>query len=266
MQLGITTIQRDRAPWIKEWVMFHYLVGFRKFYIFLDNCTDDSKKILTNLKKAIDIKVFTTDPELKTPQLQCYQDSYEKYGHEVDWMAFIDGDEFLFPTQETSMEAALKEFSGKEISALGVYWVCFGSSGHINEPQGLIVENYKFRAKDGYHNNRHIKSIVRGGLGNSVQAGDPHCFQTPKGTYDENLRQVTKGWTDYEPTYKKFRINHYVTQSRSFFLNFKSKFKPPDGAQMRDEAFWEEHNKNEVLDNSMDKFIKPLRKSLNNLS
>lgn len=259
MKLGITTIQRDRSPWIKEWVAFHYLVGFRKFYIFLHKCSDDTENILNELKKKFDIKIFIVDPELDAPQLKCYQQSYEKFGAKVDWMAFIDADEFLFPTKARSMEIALNNYSNQKISALGVYWSCFGSSGYIEEPPGLIIENYKYRASDGYHNNRHIKSIVRGGQGKSVQAGDPHIFQTPLGTFDENLRPITQGWTNYESTYEKFRINHYATQSRSFFLNFKSKVTPPDGAPIRDESFWEEHNRNEVCDNSMDKFIEPLK-------
>lgn len=265
MQLGITTIQRNRAPWIKEWVAFHYLVGFRKFYIFLHNCSDNTEKILTALRKKFDIKIFTVDPALETPQLNCYQDSYDKFGRDVDWMAFVDGDEFLFPTSADSIDVALREFSDRKISAIGAYWSCFGSSGYIEEPQGLIIENYKHRASENFINNRHIKSIIRGGLGKAVQTSDPHFFLTPDGTYDENLRLITYGWTDYEPTYGKLRINHYICQSRSYFLNFKSNVRTPDGSDLRDEAWWKEHDRNEVLDNSMDRFIKPLKNILSSI-
>ena len=157
------------------------------------------------------------------------------------------------------MEIALQKFgnkqsfSGKKVSALGVYWVCFGSSGYIEEPSGLIIENYRYRAKDGYHNNRHIKSFLRGQQ--AATSLDAHSFKTQFGTYDENLRPITYGLTDYQPTYAKFRINHYVTQSRWFFLNFKSKFITPDGGGTPDESFWAEHDRNEVFDHSMDKFI-----------
>ena len=260
IKLGITSIQHNRAPWIKEWVAFHSLVGFKKFYVYLHKCADTTQKILTGLKKNFDIEIFTVDQNLEAPQLWCYQDSYIKHGDKVDWMAFIDSDEFLFPTSADSMEHALKEFSDKKLSALGVYWSCFGSNGFIKEPPGLMIQNYKYRAADGYHNNRHIKSLVKGGLREFFLAPDnPHFFKTPLGTYDENLRPITKGWTDYEPTYNKFRINHYATQSRSFFVNVKSKFIMPDGAATPDESFWEEHDKNEVFDHSMDKFIEPLK-------
>lgn len=264
MKLGITTIQRDRAPWIKEWLAFHWLVGFRKFYIYLHKCSDNSEEILKKLSKKLDIKILIVDPDLENPQLKCYEKTYEEFGNEVDWMAFLDGDEFLFPTSDQTIDVALKKFSDKNISALGVYWVCFGSSGHVKEPSGLIIENYKYRAKDGYENNRHIKSIVKGRQ-KQISPMSPHFFQTPLGTYDENLRQIKKGWTDYEPTYKLFRINHYVTQSRSFFLNFKSKVTPPDGAVRRDESFWQEHDKNDVLDNSTDNFVEPLKELLNSI-
>lgn len=262
MKLGITTIQRDRATWIKEWVVFHYLVGFRTFYVYLHQCSDASEKILNELKKSFDIRVSIIGPDIENPQLKCYQKSYERFGNEVDWMAFIDGDEFLFPIHADTLDVPLNKFSDKKLSALGVYWSCFGSSGHKEEPRGLIIENYKYRAKDGYLNNRHIKSIVKGGQGALVLPNSPHFFQTPYGTYDENVRLIERGWTDYEPTYKNFRINHYVTQSRSFFLNFKSQVIPPDGADKRDESFWEEHDRNDVWDNSMNRFVVPVKQML----
>ena len=200
--------------------------------------------------------------------MKCYQYSCENFLNKVDWMAFIDGDEFLFPTSDSSMEIALGKFTGKKISALGVYWSCFGSSGHITEPPGLIIENYKFRAGDGYHNNRHIKSLVRGGQGARVQiVGTPHIFETPFGTYDENLRPIIHGWTNYGPAYEKFRINHYLCQSRSYFLNFKQRCGNADGDRfyIRPDSWWEEHDRNDVLDNSIDRFIEPLKNILSSI-
>lgn len=268
MQLGITTIQRDRAPWIKEWIAFHYLMGFRKFYFFAHNCKDNTDEILTGLKKHFDIKIFKLSSESNILALKCFQASYDNFGAKIDWMAFIDGDEFLFPTTDTSMESALNKFSGKNISALGVYWSCFGSSGYKKEPSGLIIENYKYRANDSYPNNRHIKSIVRGGQ-SGVKVSGTHTFITPFGTYDENSRPIINGFTDYEPTYNKLRINHYVCQSRSYYLNWKknSGFIDCDGDRfrVRTEDWWKEHNKNDVFDNSMDKFIMPLKRLLGSI-
>ncbi|KKS83715.1 MAG: Glycosyl transferase, family 2 [Candidatus Gottesmanbacteria bacterium GW2011_GWA1_43_11] len=268
MKLGITTIQRDRAPWIKEWIALHYLVGFRKFYFFAHSCRDDSVKIITNLKKHFDIRLITLD--IDGPQRKCYQFSCENFLSEVDWMAFIDGDEYLFPTVDDSMTTALTPYADKQISALGVYWKVFGSNGYIQEPSGLLIENYRRRAPDNYSNNRHIKSIVRGRQGASVNiGGDAHLFKTHLGTVDENLRPITSGWTNYEPTYDKFRINHYICQSRSYFTNNRKKNLDVDDGTVKTEAWakawWKEHDRNDVLDNSMEKFIKPVKKMLDSI-
>ena len=239
----------------------------RKFYFFTHNCKDNTNEVLTELKKKFDIKIFTLSSESNVLALKCFQDSYDNFGNEVDWMAYIDGDEFLFPTHADSLEKPLNEFLSQKISALGVYWACFGSNGYIEEPTGLIIENYKRRPRLNYTNNRHIKSIVRGGQGKSVKVSGTHTFTTPFGTYDEKLRPVTNGWTDYEPTYEKFRINHYVCQSRSFYLNWKKESGYIDSGaidrfSVRGEDWWKEHDRNDVFDHSMDKYIKPLKKIL----
>jgi len=34
LKLGIVSIQKNRAPWLHEWVAFHHLVGFSTFYVY----------------------------------------------------------------------------------------------------------------------------------------------------------------------------------------------------------------------------------------
>jgi hypothetical protein len=264
IKLGITTIQRNRGPWIAEWIAFHYLVGFRKFYFYPHLCTDNTEGVLKNLQKNFDIKIFKFTPRSHNTQLECYQYSCGYFLKKVDWMAFLDSDEFLFPTSQNKIDMVLNEFADKPLSALGAYWSVFGSSGHIKEPKGLIIENYKRRSKDNFEANRHIKSIVRGKL-LGINPRDPHLFSTPQGTFDENLRPITSGWTNYQPTYNKLRINHYTCQSREYFIKSKKDTRGPDGGDIRDEKWWEENDRNEIEDHSTDKFIKPLKEIMRSL-
>ena len=81
MVLGITTIQRDRAPWIKEWIAFHYLVGFKKFYFYAHNCRDNSVEVLQDLKKNFDISIFPTNVDDNLIALKCFQGAYENFGY-----------------------------------------------------------------------------------------------------------------------------------------------------------------------------------------
>ena len=263
MRLGICTIQRDRAAWIKEWVTFHYLVGFRKFYFFAHNCKDNTSEVLLELQKKFDIQAFVLGADVERPQLKCYQYAYDNFAHEVDWMAFIDGDEFLFPTQTKDMREALESYSYERISALGVWWSCFGSAGHVAEPEGLVTENYRMRASADFEANRHIKSLVLGRqMGRVHVAQNSHIFNTPFGTVDEQRRLITKGFSpEYEPSYTNFRINHYVCQSYNYFTKFKQNSGAADaGALMvRPDSWWTKHDRNDEFDNSLEKYSADLR-------
>lgn len=254
MNLAICTIQRDRGRWLREWIAFHYAVGFRKFYIYLHRCTDHSEAELTRLSKYFDITAFILTDDIDRPQLAAYQHCYNKFNNKHDWIAFIDGDEFLFSPCSIDISLQLEKFQDKSLSAIGVYWACFGSSGHVTEPEGLITENYRKRAPLCSKINKHFKSIVKGNQtqGFSVLQNS-HYFKTTNGTFDSVMRPLAFGLTESEPNHEIFRINHYATQSREYFLNFKQKSGAADaGAQMiRSEKWWQEYDVNNDFDDSI---------------
>lgn len=266
MNLAICTIQRDRAPWIKEWISFHYVVGFRKFYIYLHNCRDDSAEVVNNLSKYFDITAFVLGSNVDRPQLFAYNHCYNSFGGLHDWVAFIDGDEFLFSECGINISNQLAYYSDHSIGALGVYWVCFGSSSHLQEPVGLLTENYRWRADFGFDSNRHFKSIVKGRQGSDFSIiNNSHWFKTKGTTQDTNRRILEHGLVTHDPCYNRLRINHYATQSREFFLNFKRNSGAADaGANVvRSERWWSDYNRNEVWDNSLDHLRSELVSTIN---
>jgi len=263
MNLGICTIQRDRGRWVEEWLAFHYVVGFRKFYFFAHQCVDDTLEVLLRLQKTFDLQVFTLSAELERPQLGAFQHAYERFGGEVDWMAFIDGDEFLYSPLEHDLRRVIEPYVDRDLSALAVYWLCFGSNGHVQEPAGLITENYTRRAPDDFAPNRHVKSIVRGGLGEAFRVGqNSHVFQTPRGTFDELLRPVTQGVAEHaQPSRTRLRINHYLCQSYQYFKTFKQRSGAPDAGRtmVRPDSWWQGHDRNDVVDTTIQGLLPSLK-------
>lgn len=115
--------------------------------------------------------------------------------------------------------------------------------------------------------NKHVKSIVLGGQGDLVVSqADPHVFNTPLRTFDGKMRLLEAGFSIYEPTHEKLRVNHYMTKSRSYFLNFKQKSGTPMDLTgtpiIRTEAWWNEVDVNDVLDQSVLKYMIPLKNLL----
>lgn len=163
-KIAIASIQRNRNKYIIEWIAFHLAVGFNQFYIYCHKTDDGMTETLLRMSEKYPIEVFTMEMN-DFPQLIAYQHAYANYGSSVDWMAFIDGDEFLFTTESENISQALSLFDNAPISALGAFWKCYGSNGHILDPEGLVIENYPLHSGDDFLVNRHIKSIVKGGGG-----------------------------------------------------------------------------------------------------
>ncbi|WP_319585403.1 tetratricopeptide repeat protein [uncultured Desulfobulbus sp.] len=259
-KIAIASIQRDRGPWIIEWLAFHMLIGFNQFYIYVHKSIDDMTIKLLKLSQHYPIVVHQVSTDDR-PQLSCYQHAYNSYGQLVDWMAFIDGDEFLFPTAKSQMAAALAEYEDKEMSAIAAFWVCYGSSGHLREPEGLIVENYRRHSSFDFLPNRHVKSIVKGRQ-NGIMTTASHVFSTPRGTYDELRRPINHGLMEkLTPSYKQFRINHYATQSYDFFLRIKQNMgaADSDSTYVRSPEWYFRYDRNECDDGISYNFLIPLK-------
>jgi len=269
MILGLVSIQRNRGPWLLEWFAFHYMIGFRKFYFYAHKCDDNTAEILLKLQKKLDITAVAVNTEKDQVQLMAYQHTCENHMNEVDWMCFIDGDEFIFPTNANTMQEALWPYNYLPISAVGAYNVNFGSSHHLTEPAGLIVENYRMRANiEEFLPHRRVKSIVKGHQKIAISACS-NVFSTPLGTVDEQMRPVVWGYIpSYIPSYDQFRFNHYPCQSREYYEKFKRFSGHADANKNaeRDETWWEYFDTNDEADTSMDRFKTQLRATIEELT
>ena len=70
------------------------------------------------LSQTYDLQAFALNTHENQVQLKAYQHAYENFGHECDWLAFIDGDEFLFPTAAPSLADALAPHQYRKVSAV----------------------------------------------------------------------------------------------------------------------------------------------------
>lgn len=259
MTLGLTSIQRDRNPWIVEWLAFHMLVGFERFYLYAHKTRDGMTDTLLRLARHYPIQVHALEDD-NSPQLRAYQHAHTAYGPEVDWMAYLDGDEFLYSPAHDTVGQALATLNHLPVSAIAAYWMHHGSNGHVDEPGGLILEQYPRHARASFEINRHVKSIVRGA--EPVRVHSAHVFHTPRGTVDERGRAITQGFMpQYEPSYEHLRINHYSVQSYAYFKASKQRTGAPDSNPhlVRPDSWFFKHDRNECDDGQSHAFRVPLK-------
>jgi hypothetical protein len=251
LKIAIATMQRGRARYLAEWIAFHQTVGFDHLFIYSHGGDTLQDELLSKLSRVDPtITHYKVDGIEGRPQLRVYQHCWERHSKDFDAIAFIDGDEFIFSPSK-NIKDALKELFEFNCSAVAAYWVIYGSSGLVKEPEDLIINSFRWHSELTHPLNRHFKTVLR--RGEKVNFTNPHFFATNHGTIDELSRQIRGPLIEsHEPSHKLLRINHYVTQSWEYFSNQKKSagyVDRPDGSKFvrSDDWFWK-HDLNHVND------------------
>lgn len=266
--LAVCSVQRFRDPWIHEWLAFHQYQGVSRFYLYLDRADQSSIDLVSDLGKVYDLVIYRLDQGITAPQLVSYQHCYQNHGHEFDWCAFIDGDEFLFREGGGDLLELVNDAGYHRATALAVYWSVFGSSHHTREPRGMITENFRRRANLDHAINRQFKCLVRGRQWSGFRISlSSHWFHTLNQTWDLQSRPIEQaqwspeGWiqSPWPADHSLARINHYATQSREYWVNSKQHHEAIDRyqAESRTETWFQQYDRNEVLDHSLEFMPQP---------
>ena len=208
--LSIGAVYRNEAPYLREWLEFHRLVGVERFFLYNNHSTDDHVEVLRPYIE--DGTVVWEDFPAFPPQLECYQQCVESHRRDSRWIAFIDVDEFLFSPTLMPVPEILQDF--EEHVAVSVNCVVFGTSDHQTPPPGLVIESYTHRL--GLHRPRTktVKAIVDPRrvvkIGNSAHY---FIYEDRHKAVDE-LRRPVRGVMSDTASVELLRINHYFTRSQ----------------------------------------------------
>lgn len=225
--VGILAIFKDEAPYLREWLEFHRVVGVEHFWLYNNQSSDSFQEVLAPyIKKGI-VELFDWDQETSatlnwnTIQCNCYMDGLKKAKNKARWVAILDVDEFLFPVVDNDLPTFLARFSSRYIGGIGVNWQLYGTS-HVEKltPNQLLTETLILKGATDYGENIQMKSIVRPA---AVQACfNPHSFE-----YKPGFLQVTPHHTPFTGPLLTpvdvdlIRINHYWTRDENYLWNIK---------------------------------------------
>lgn len=265
--LSICAIFRDEAPYLKEWIEFHRLMGVEHFYLYNHQSQDNYKEVLQPyiLMGVVELKDKATAADtLKTfniLQCKCYTECLTQSKGISKWVAFLDIDEFLFPVRKRNLQDVLENY--EEFGGVGVNWLMFGSS-HVWRipPKQLLIESLNCCANKKFTGNRYVKSIVRPERASHFD--NPHqpvYLQEYSGVNTDKL-PLEGMWSSYYQA-NKLRINHYWTREGEYFYRQKlQRHKQwrgdPDPKAIK--SFIE--NLNSEQDNTILKFVPELKKAM----
>lgn len=210
--LAACCIVKDEDPFLDEWFTYHALIGVEHFFVY-DN---DSRRPLREhalirlLRERGRLTLHETTG--RAAQLKAYGHCLEQHGPACKWLAFIDLDEFLCPLAVNDLRLLLTEY--EDYACLALNWKCFGSSGHLRRPAGLVLRNYQERFKRRYVLNFHVKSIAQPDRIACVH--NAHAFFPRPGerTVNEHFQSLPPGGALSPVSWDKACVNHYVLKSQ----------------------------------------------------
>lgn len=245
-KIALCCIAKMENDYIRFFVEYYRALHFDTIFIYDNNDPDGERfedvigdYIISGFVKVVDFR------GKKQAQLQAYQDCYDTYNKQYDWIAFFDCDEFLtFVDGTTDIHTFLsrKEFSHYHV--MHVNWKVYGDNDLLDNDGRSVVERFKEPlmpldikpSGSVVPENNHIKSIVRGGLVtvNWVGVHAPYCkfyhCCDPMG----RPADMNSPYNNYDYTIAYLR--HYSTKTIGEWVKNKMKRGVPD----RPESNWRE--------------------------
>jgi hypothetical protein len=218
MKTILFTNARDEKN-IKEWASHHLLIGFDIIIIFDHKSRFPIHNILQNFDNRIKVIECRINGPIKIKCMKYAVNLAKK--HNANWMLYLDADEFLCLNKWKGVKQMLSFFP--DYDSIAINWLMFGSNHFINDPSGLLLENY---IKSDKILNKHVKSFVRPNKVKNIN--NPHYFIIHNSFKMGNVFHKRMIGPDfcfneynipywYAPAY----IAHYVYQSEETYINRK---------------------------------------------
>ncbi|MGQ0502019.1 MAG: glycosyltransferase family 2 protein [Panacagrimonas sp.] len=254
-RLAIASSLKDEGDNVLEWLCYHASVGVEHFYLYLNDCTDQTLAQVRKFARQDAITLHQVEGEFG--QLRAYRHFVDTYRHHARWVAFLDADEYLVPTEGDSVLPVIEQLESAGAAAIAVNWLIFGSNGHQQRPAGTCIESFTRRAPDPFRDHRFIKSIYR--VSAIVRYLNPHHSRVMGRYLHANGKAVhpVNGRIALQAS-APLCINHYHTKSRAQMIAKHARGRPlaaDDSRRIRNMSFFTIRDRNDVEDLRIQRFV-----------
>jgi hypothetical protein len=255
--LSIVTIVKNEVPYIAEWIEYHLLAGVQKFYIYDNESTDNLKEYLASYIKD-GIVEYINFPGIRQ-QVAVYNDAVQRYRYSSFWLAFIDIDEFILPITGTIPDF-LRDF--EDIPGIEINQVLYGSGGHKEKPEGLVMECFKDHSNYDIYSNKTIKTIANPRKVFYIKTAHEAVYFNGEYSYNSNKEKNISPSLNRAALHDKIRINHYNIKSLEEFLSKASRGRAASPGKLTIDNFYE-RDYNEIKNDAiMDKYIEKIKNNI----
>ena len=210
---------KKENKYIKYYIEHYKNLGYNHLY-FGDNNEIDGESLL-DVKEVVDgIKegfiTVTNRRGIEVEDLNWHYICYDNHSLEYDWFSFFDIDEYLvLEPNGTLIQEFLEHPRFNDCEHVKINWRVFTDNEQLDFEDKNPKERFPIET-DYKYENRHVKSIVRGGLNykNMGKTNNTHSvFSNLKACSSSGKKVEGKLFFNYPIETENAVINHYVTKS-----------------------------------------------------
>jgi len=246
MKCCAVCVVRDAEDRIAEWIAYHLAIGFDAIILIDNGSQDGTLGVIKSFQDLYDVRTWDWPMGGLSWQALAYEHAVWKVRREFDWALCIDDDEFLILPEHRSIHKFAATIKPR-VASFAFPWAMYGSSGRIETPLGLVIENYLYRASGAFGPNRHVKCMVRPDV--VIDCLSPHHFEV-RGECSDHQGTIIPPTCILEHLVVDLtgvRINHYFVRSRACWTK-KMKRGYRDFARSDDDFVL--YDQNEVFDDA----------------
>jgi len=169
---AICCIAKSENHYLKEWVDYHFGIGFKHIFIF-DNNAENGERIEPLFDGSENVTILDCRGKIMYQQT-AYTEFYRTYGNQFDWIAYIDVDEFITFSENSgihTIDEFLHTFDGKHADVIQLNWMLYGDNDLVCTESFSVLDRfvrplpYDIKLFGGdFPQNDMVKNIYRGGL------------------------------------------------------------------------------------------------------
>jgi len=164
VNVALCCIAKNENLYIREFIEHYKSLNFNHIFIY-DNNDELDERFEDVINDYIESGYVTIIDyrDQKKAQIKAYQECYETYKNEYDWIAFFDCDEFLVLNNYRTIQEYLDREVFNKISIIRVNFMIYSDSGNYQYYDAPLKERFTIPAKTPktFYKNCEAKSIIR---------------------------------------------------------------------------------------------------------
>ena len=228
MKISLCCIGRLENQYAVEFVEHYFALGFDKIFIY-DNNHDNEEHFEDVLNKYLGNVNIINYRNIEAAQLKAYENCYNNYGCDFDYMAFFDFDEFLYLPKDKNIKTYLSR-NIENYDVIKINWMNMSDNDLVFNDKRLLNERFtkpcekSTKINYNFPENCHAKSIVKCGIKNFIWNGNPHTPGITKLKYcDSNFIKSDSTFHTDKINHETAYLKHFSTKTIDEFINNKLK-------------------------------------------